>query len=382
MKERVRLVSFGGYDDRKPRVRLLLDALRRRDALADAIAIPVWRTVDEMSLPSRWRLMGAALRLLAGLPAALWRLVRSPRRSTILLPYPGTPEIFLVAPLAKLLRRKIVLDAFLPLHDTIVRDRGLVRPDGIAARFIQLFERRGLLLADLIIVDTDQQGDFFAAEFGIDRSRLLTVLVGAERPFQAEEALESVDDLIGPADGRRVVLFYGLLIPLHGLPTILQAMIQCQGEGIHWVFVGKGQLEPLVRDFMASASGPDISYIPWVDYKRLPALIARAHLCLGVFGTSGKAARVIPNKVFQALAMGKPILTRSSAAVDALAARYPDRVLTVPPGDPEALVEAVRNAIAQPDFLKPPPSEMLVNLGPQAGVDTLIARLEDVTQSL
>src|SRR5262249_26539393 len=48
------------------------------------------------------------------------------------------------------------------------------------------------------------------------------------------------------------------------------------------------------------------------------ALVARyvapAHVCLGIFGASRKAARVLPTKALLALAVGRPLVTRDSPA--------------------------------------------------------------------
>jgi len=62
---------------------------------------------------------------------------------------------------------------------------------------------------------------------------------------------------------------------------------------------------------------------------------------LGIFGTSAKAGRVIPNKVFQALACGAPVVTADTAAARELL-RDGESALLVPPGDPEALAAAIR----------------------------------------
>ena len=50
---------------------------------------------------------------------------------------------------------------------------------------------------------------------------------------------------------------------------------------------------------------------------QLPAAELRSHtlaadVCLGVFGRSEKAGRVVPNKVFDALACGRPVVTAAS----------------------------------------------------------------------
>jgi glycosyltransferase involved in cell wall biosynthesis len=81
--------------------------------------------------------------------------------------------------------------------------------------------------------------------------------------------------------------------------------------------------------------------VAWVPYERLPAEIERAGCALGIFGTSGKAARVIPNKAFQALACGAPLVTGDTSAARELLVDG-ESALLVPPGDPRALADAVR----------------------------------------
>jgi glycosyltransferase involved in cell wall biosynthesis len=80
--------------------------------------------------------------------------------------------------------------------------------------------------------------------------------------------------------------------------------------------------------------------VPWVDYERLPGEIRSAGCALGIFGTSAKASRVIPNKAFQALACGAPLVTADTPAARELL-RDGESALLVPAGDPEALAAAV-----------------------------------------
>ena len=91
--------------------------------------------------------------------------------------------------------------------------------------------------------------------------------------------------------------------------------------------------------------------MPWVEYERLPDELHRAGCALGIFGTSDKAARVIPNKAFQALACGTPLVTADTPAARELLVDG-ESALLVPPGDPEALAAALRRLAADPELAR------------------------------
>ena len=104
---------------------------------------------------------------------------------------------------------------------------------------------------------------------------------------------------------------------------------------IRFRVVGSGQLEPLLR-----AAPPNVERVGWIEYALLPDELRRAGCALGIFGTSAKAARVIPNKAFQALACGTPLVTADTPAARELLTQGNDALL-VPAGDAEALAAAV-----------------------------------------
>ena len=106
--------------------------------------------------------------------------------------------------------------------------------------------------------------------------------------------------------------------------------------------IGSGQLESLLE-----SRPPNVEWIRWVEYDDLPRELYRAGCALGIFGTSDKARRVIPNKAFQALACGVPLVTADTPAARELLADG-ESALLVPPGDPEALADALRRLTTKP----------------------------------
>lgn len=59
----------------------------------------------------------------------------------------------------------------------------------------------------------------------------------------------------------------------------------------------------------------NIEFMPELDFADLVGKIKEADLVLGIFGNTPKTKRVIPNKVFEGLALGKPILTADTPAI-------------------------------------------------------------------
>jgi glycosyltransferase involved in cell wall biosynthesis len=132
--------------------------------------------------------------------------------------------------------------------------------------------------------------------------------------------------------------------------TILRAARLAREEAFEWVLIGQGQQGELVRRMLEEEPLPRLRWIPWVPYEELGRWIGEADVCLGIFGASGKAARVIPNKVFQVIAAGRPLVTRDSPAIRELledGLKEDSGVYLVPPADPEALLNALRRFRAE-----------------------------------
>jgi len=66
----------------------------------------------------------------------------------------------------------------------------------------------------------------------------------------------------------------------------------------------------------------NINFINPVPYEKLKDYLNEADICLGIFGNTEKAQRVIPNKIYEALAAGKPIITAKSLAAEELFKNY------------------------------------------------------------
>jgi len=187
--------------------------------------------------------------------------------------------------------------------------------------------------ANLVLVDTKQALEHFASDLGITRSKLEVVYVGAETDLFTPSPLPR-------EDAQLHVLFYGSFIPLHGIEVVLRAaaVLQDRRANITLQLVGSGQEYRRMRLIARRLRLGNVEFGPArVAYDELPELISRADVCLGVFADRPKTMRVIPHKVFQSAACGRPVVTADTPAIREI---FSDVTLAlVDPGNPIALAD-------------------------------------------
>lgn len=215
-----------------------------------------------------------------------------------------------VKALARLDGVPVVFDPFLSRWSTRVEDRRLFAPGSLQAWIAAWQDWSSCSCADHLVFDTHEHQRWFFDRYGL------------RRPWDVLEVGidEDVFTQAGPAEPRARegldVLFYGTYIPLHGVDTIVAAAAELRGHAdVHVTLVGAGQELPHAQRSIARLGLRNVALVGPMPPVQLAARIRTADVVLGIFGTSAKAAAVVPNKVVQCAAMGKAIVTRRSAAV-------------------------------------------------------------------
>jgi 2-polyprenyl-3-methyl-5-hydroxy-6-metoxy-1,4-benzoquinol methylase/glycosyltransferase involved in cell wall biosynthesis len=258
--------------------------------------------------------------------------------------YVGQFDMLLAWLLTRLRAVPLVFNPLVSLYDTFCADRGLVRPSSLSGRMLWLLDVLACRAADLIVIDTDEHAAYFAQHLRVPRERLYTVVVGADDRFFRRHPLPTRQPG-EPLD----VLFVGKLIPLHGVEHILHAAALLADAPLHFTLVGSGQHKALAQELVQTLGLRNVTLVDWIDYASLPQRYAEADICLGIFGGSEKAMRVVPNKVFQAMAVGRPVLTADSPAIRATF-QVGTELLTCAPADPADLARQLRSLVADADL--------------------------------
>jgi glycosyltransferase involved in cell wall biosynthesis len=195
--------------------------------------------------------------------------------------------------------------------------------------------------ADRVIIDTPAHANFFMRELEVPADKISVLYLGAETDRYTPALAQAPEP---PFE----ILFYGSYLPLQGADVVVKAARLTQDLPVIWVMVGEGEQKKHVRRLAEGLT--NVRFEPWIENGRLNARISKAHILLGIFGETLKADVVIPNKVFQAMAAGRPVITRKSLAFQGTL-EGADAIGWVDAGNPESLAATVRDWLRDPGRL-------------------------------
>lgn len=325
----MRIMWLGTYESDYPRGAVLREGLTSLGHEVIACHEPVWQNTRHKAggFLRPGRLARTGLQVGRAEVALAARARRVGPVDAIVVGYPAQLDMPMAVREARRRRVPLVADLMISLSDTLAGDRG--RVGAVANRGLLVLDRFAARHADVVMADTHANAAWWATTMGLPEGRVAVVPVGAE-PGRFPAA--------PPPDGPPRALFVGKLSPLHGLPTVLAAFRQSGMPPL--TIVGDGQLAPWLGDELARDRPTDLVHIPWVAYPELGATIASHHIVLGVFGASDKAQRVVANKVWQAMAVGRPVVTADTPGAREVL-RHGQEGLLTPVGDPAALAAVV-----------------------------------------
>ncbi len=334
------IVYFGTYSTGEgyPRNNVVSAALRDAGRRVIECHRPAWGDSASRAgaVTGLWGAIKAGVKLVIAWIVLSWKyLVKMPPHDLVIVGYPGHLDVFLAKVLAALKGKPVVLDAFLSVYEAVVEDRELAASSSIKAKALKFLDGASSRVADTVLLDTGAHVEYYSRNFNVPADKFIRVFVGAEEDYFSlpEEP---------PEINAGEALFFGSFLPLHGAEVIIEAAKLLEDEkDISFTLIGDGPTWEYCKRMADESNARVTLERQWINYPELADRIARSEICLGIFSDGPKASRVIPCKVFNVLAMGKPLITADTpAAREAL--EHGISAWLVKPGDPEALADAVR----------------------------------------
>jgi glycosyltransferase involved in cell wall biosynthesis len=298
----------------------------------------VWRTY---STPGYGRDLRS--RLSNYLSFALWAAVagfRAPRPDVVVASSPSLPAAAGAAVLALVRRCPFVLEVRDLWPDSAVA-MGLVRRGGVLYRIAAALEWFCYRRARHVIALTEGIRDGILAK-GVPQHRITIVTNGIDPP----------DPAAGPADvpvpdGAFVAMYVGAHGTYSALDSVLDAAeILRDRDDVRFVLVGGGDTKDALRRSAADRGLDSVVFVDPVPKRDVPAWLARADACLLPYQDRPLFAGALPNKTFDYMGAGKPII---AAVPPGELSRLVERAgcgIAIRPEDPRAMADAVRTLAA------------------------------------
>lgn len=343
----MRVCFFGTYEQNYVRNITLIEGLRLQGWDVQECHVPVWENERNKTgkYLQRFSLVMRGMELVLAYFRLFFKYMFLIRAYDIMLVgYIGHLDIPLAWLLTRFPRRPLVFSPLISLYDTLVDDRQVFSRQSLMGRFLRRLDRWACNRSDLILLDTEAHIRYFSDTFDLPQEKFVRVFVGSY-------GLKSVPRPPMPENAPFRVVFLGKFTPLHGLDIMIRAAVLLKEEpGVEFHFIGSGQLSEEVHASVAQLALSNIHFLDWIAYERIPELMAGMDVCLGIFGTSAKALRVIPSKVFLALSLGKPVITADTCAIRELLT-HGETALLCEQGNPKALSQAILQARQNRDLL-------------------------------
>lgn len=237
--------------------------------------------------------------------------------------------------------KPLVFDELINFMEWTVDEHHKFKAGGIIDRTISTIYTKLLRRCRYILADTAAHASYSSQKSSVDIDKYAVLPVGAiEEPPKISQACQKFE-----------VLYYGSMLPLHGLDYVLRAADLLKDHpDIEFLFIGgKGKSLEMIQS--AVVKGAQIRSIKWLDFNKLLAAIDSANLGLGgPFGGTVQARMVITGKTYQFLAYSVPVIIGQSDCTGDFHNKK-DSII-VPQADESALAGAVKWAYDHPKELK------------------------------
>jgi glycosyltransferase involved in cell wall biosynthesis len=248
----------------------------------------------------------------------------------MLVGFPGYFVMFL----ARLLTNKpIIFDAYISYYDGLLDRRNYfhLHPKTLMARLV---DWAAVMCSDVTLTINAAYKDFFVNFLHVPENKIEVLHKGADESIFYPKSSKKISD-------KRIVVWWGNYIPLHGIKYIVEAASLLRNEkNIEFHLIGRGQMKFKMIKLVENLKLENVKFLDPKFGEDLTTEIANADIALGIFSPAPKALRCVTNKVFEAMAMGMAIVTEESPANSEIFT-HKENAYLVPPGDAPALSSAI-----------------------------------------
>lgn len=204
--------------------------------------------------------------------------------------------------------KKIINNAIVSVYDRLIVSRELASQFSIKAAYYLLLDFLAAHFADLTMVESNHQGEFFNKNFKVPKRKLFRARIGVdENRFFYNPSIKKREKF--------TVVFRGAFLPESGVEYAIKAAKILEKEDVQFIVIGSQRL-PEIEKFIAELNPSNLELITdFLSQDKLNELMQSSHLSLGQLSDHIRLVRTVPYKVFESLAMKLPYLTASNSGI-------------------------------------------------------------------
>jgi glycosyltransferase involved in cell wall biosynthesis len=248
--------------------------------------------------------------------------------------YPGHFDVFFAFIIAKLANKKLIFNPLLIIYTGFSEEQGILNKHSLMGLGMKLAEGLVYKLCDRVFADTPLQESYLKKVFGVPAHKLRVLAIGADDAYYAYTPYTNKSKKLN-------IVYYGLYSPIHGLEYLIEAAHLLKNEkDITFTMVGNGNTFQKNYDLAKKLQLKNMIFYNNTPLSEHPAIIQKGDIFLGFLTNHPTVERVIPNKVYQGLALGKVVLT-TDAPVTRSVFKDQENMFLVKPEDANALASAI-----------------------------------------
>jgi glycosyltransferase involved in cell wall biosynthesis len=302
---------FGTYRENYSRNQMMIAGLRLNEVSVIECHETLWHGIEDriQTVTGGWMKPSFWWRFLS----TYWRLLRKINTigdfDILIVGYPGQFDVFLAKVISWFKHKPLVWDIFMSIY-LISVERGLEESNNFTIKLMHHIEGLAVKLPNLLILDTNEYVQWFTQNYGIVSERFRLVPTGADnRIFHPMR-----NDPTGSEEFQ--VLYAGTFIPNHGVLYIVEAAGYLKGEAnIIIKLIGNGPDLEKAKRLVDQNQLTNVRFIEWMEKQELVKQYSQADICLGAFGTTPQSMMTVQNKIYETLAIGKPLISGDSPAI-------------------------------------------------------------------
>lgn len=216
---------------------------------------------------------------------------------------------------------------------------GAIRP----GKVIRMLERLELFLyrRSAAVVALSSSFKTNLIQRGIDAQKISVVINGVDLPRYKPQPRDKEFEAIWGLSGKFVIGYIGTLGMAHGLKNVLHAAERLKGRpDIRFLLVGPGAERDKLTTAITELGLNNVTIGSPQSKEVMPRVWSVCNVALVHLKNEPTFAEVIPSKMFEAMAMGLPILVAAPAGEATRLAEARNVGVCVPSDQPDALADA------------------------------------------